>query len=48
MVPSKSYERVGKLMMADLGRNTRQYTAYVAGVGVFDCGVHLRVDECSS
>jgi hypothetical protein len=48
MAPSKTYERIGSWMMADLGRNIRHHPGHVAGVGIFDRGMRLRVDEYSS
>jgi hypothetical protein len=48
MVPSKSYERIGRLMVVNLGRNSRHYAGRVAGADVFVRGERLRVDGCSS
>jgi hypothetical protein len=48
MLPSKSYGRIGRLMMADLHRHTQQYTGRVAYVGVFDHGMNRCDFECSS
>jgi hypothetical protein len=48
MLPSKSYGRIGRLMMADLDRNTRSYAGRVADVGVFNHGMNRRDFECSS